>query len=111
MYSTHLNTSTTIYKNVMEARIPHEVGLYLSAAVKFGYAFFPKEQYAPEYTHVHEVLANDPGSQLKLETLYKLCMRELLSTDRIFFVIERHLDLAMRFFEDFRNIALGKTTP
>lgn len=39
----------------------------MSAAVKFVYMFFPKEQYAPEYTHVHGVLQNDPGAQRKLE--------------------------------------------
>merc|ERR1719330_1459178 len=100
-----------IYRNVMSAKISHEVGLYLSAAVKFVYAFFPKEQYAPEYAQIREVLERTPSHQRKLETLYKLCMRELLSPDRILFLVERHIELAARFFEDFRDIATGKAAP
>ena len=44
--------------------------------VKFVYTFFPKEQYAPEYISVHKVLEHDAASQRKLETLYKLCIKE-----------------------------------
>lgn len=114
MVSTHLNFTgkeDIIYKSVMQAKISFEVGLYVSAAVKFVYMFFPKEQYAPEYTHVHGVLQNDPGAQRKLEALYRLCMRDLLSTQRIFDLLRRQLDLAVRFFEDFQAIALGRAPP
>ena len=65
-------------------RISHECGLYLLAAVKFVYAFFPKEQYSREYTGVHKVLEQNPAAQRKLETLYRLCMKDLLSTERIY---------------------------
>jgi len=115
MASTHLKSfpgrSETVYLNVMQARMPHECGLYLLAAVKFVYAFFPKEQYSREYTGLHQVLEKDPASQRKLETLYKLCMKELLSTERIYDLVQRHLDLAIRFYEDFKNIATGKEEP
>eukprot|EP00446_Apocalathium_sp_SHHI-4_P011084 CAMPEP_0177211602 /NCGR_PEP_ID=MMETSP0367-20130122/32181_1 /TAXON_ID=447022 ORGANISM="Scrippsiella hangoei-like, Strain SHHI-4" /NCGR_SAMPLE_ID=MMETSP0367 /ASSEMBLY_ACC=CAM_ASM_000362 /LENGTH=1009 /DNA_ID=CAMNT_0018660801 /DNA_START=1 /DNA_END=3027 /DNA_ORIENTATION=- len=111
MYSTILKTSDMIYGCVMEARISHEVGLYLSSAVKFVFAFFPREQYAREYMDVHQVLENDPASQRKLESLYKLCMKDLLSTDRIFDLINRNMDLAVKIFEDFRSIATGKSAP
>jgi len=115
MYSAHLRSlpgrGDVIYAHVMEGRVSHEVGLYLLAAVKFVYTFFPKEQYVREYTTVHKVLENDPNSQRKLEALYKLCMTELLSTERIYDLIQRHLELAVRFFEDFKRIALGQATP
>ena len=65
-------------------RISHECGLYLLAAVKFVYSFFPKEQYSREYTGVHKVLEQNPAAQRKLETLYRLCMKDLLSTERIY---------------------------
>lgn len=103
--------SDVVYASVMKSIISHEVGLYLLAAVKFVYAFFPKEQYVREYTQVHEVLQKDPTSQRKLEALYKLCMKELLSTDRIYDLVTRHLDLAVKLFEDFRSIALGNSPP
>ena len=44
--------------------------------VKFVYTFFPKEQYAPEYMSVHKVLEHDASGQRKLETLYKLCIKD-----------------------------------
>ena len=52
--------------------------------MKFVYAFFPKEQYSREYTSVHKVLEQNPAAQRKLETLYRLCMKDLLSTERIY---------------------------
>eukprot|EP00913_Durusdinium_trenchii_P002489 g2301.t1 len=95
LYSTLLkatpNNSALVYDNVMQSRISHECGLYLLAAVKFVYDFFPKEQYAPEYISVHKVLEHDPASQRKLETLYT--------------------DLSRLFFEDFSKIALGEVEP
>jgi len=115
MYSTLLKSfpgrSEVIYKSVMQENIAHEVGLYLLAAVKFVYTFFPKESYAREYTDVHKVLEKDPGSQGKLEALYKMCMKELLSTQRIYDVVARHLDIAKWLFEDFRRIAMGLQPP
>lgn len=45
-----------IVLHARQSRISHECGLYLLAAVKFVYDFFPKEQYAPEYTSVHKAL-------------------------------------------------------
>jgi len=115
MYATLLKAfpgkSERIYNSVMAGKITHEVGLYLLAAVKFAYAFFPKEQYAREYLTVHKVLEQDPASQRKLEALYKLCMRELLSTERIYDLLQRHLGLAAELFEDFRRIALGQAAP
>lgn len=114
-YCTLLKTfpgrSEVVYNSVMGAQIPFEVGLYLLVAVKFVYAFFPKEQYAPEYTHVQKILDKDPVSQRKLESLYKLCMKELLTMERIYDLVQRHLSLAVRFFNDFRDIALGHTQP
>lgn len=38
-------------------------------------------------------------------------MRDLLSTQRIFDLLRRQLDLAVRFFEDFQAIALGRAPP
>eukprot|EP00927_Polykrikos_kofoidii_P003625 TRINITY_DN11462_c0_g1_i1.p1 TRINITY_DN11462_c0_g1~~TRINITY_DN11462_c0_g1_i1.p1 ORF type:complete len:1151 (-),score=146.02 TRINITY_DN11462_c0_g1_i1:283-3735(-) len=118
MYSSLLDISPggseMIYQNVMAAKITHEVGLYLSAGVKFVYAFFPKEQYATEYTAVHSVLEKDQASQHKLESLYKLCMKELLSQERIYDIVQRHLlrgGLAAELFADFRRIATGESQP
>jgi len=115
LYSTLLKAfpgrSEVIYHNVLQAKISHEVGLYLLAAVKFVYAFFPKERYARQYTDVHKVLDRDPRSQSKLEALYKMCMKELLSAERIYDVVKRHLALAPNLFDDFRSIALGHKTP
>ena len=71
LYSTHLKNfpgrSAVIYNSVMSSSISHEVGVYLLAAVKFAFSFFPKEQYAGEYLDVHKVLNTDPGSQRKLD--------------------------------------------
>jgi len=115
MYGTLLKAypgkSERIYTCVMQAKITHQVGLYLLSGVKFAYAFFPKEQYAPEYTTVHKVLEQDPASQRKLEALYKLCMKELLSTERIYELVQRHLQLGVQLFEDFRRIATGEAEP
>jgi len=111
MYSTLLRTRSTIYDAVMDAKISHEVGLYVVAAVRFVHAFFPREKYAQEYMDVHEVLAHDPASQRKLESLYKLCMKDLLSTDRICDLLIKNLAIANKIFEDFRAIALGKKAP
>eukprot|EP00928_Gymnodinium_smaydae_P093717 TRINITY_DN7801_c0_g2_i1.p1 TRINITY_DN7801_c0_g2~~TRINITY_DN7801_c0_g2_i1.p1 ORF type:complete len:1171 (-),score=228.98 TRINITY_DN7801_c0_g2_i1:404-3916(-) len=115
MYATHLKStpgkSELIYRSVMEGRVTQQVGLYLLSAVKFVYTFFPKEQYAREYVDVHKVLENDGGSQRKLETLYKICMKDLLGVHRIYELVHRHLDLASKFFEDFRRIALGEVKP
>eukprot|EP00933_Yihiella_yeosuensis_P039062 TRINITY_DN3299_c0_g1_i1.p1 TRINITY_DN3299_c0_g1~~TRINITY_DN3299_c0_g1_i1.p1 ORF type:complete len:1181 (-),score=232.29 TRINITY_DN3299_c0_g1_i1:436-3978(-) len=115
MYSTLLRktpgNSLLIYNSVMQSKISHECGLYLLAAVKFVYTFFPKEQYAREYTNVHEVLDKDPSSQHKLESLYRMCLKELLSSERIYQLVMRHLDLAERFYLDFQEIALGKAQP
>merc|ERR1719310_1445021 len=102
------NRSALIYSSVMTAKISHEVGLYLMAAVRFVFSFFPREQYAREYTSVHKVLDQDPSSQRKLESLYKLCMKELLSMERIYELATRIPELAVKFFEDFRRIALGE---
>ncbi|CAK0879710.1 unnamed protein product [Prorocentrum cordatum] len=103
--------SELIFKSVMQARISHEVGLYLLAAVKFVYACFPKERYARQYTDLQKVLDQDPSSRRKLEDMYRLCMKELLATPRIYELLERNLDLCRRLFEDFRLIALGKRKP
>lgn len=115
LYSTLLkatpNNSALIYDSVMQSHISHECGLYLLAAVKFVYDFFPKEQYAPEYISVHKVLEHDPASQRKLETLYKLCIKDLLCTERIYQLVQRYSDLARMFFEDFSKIALGEVEP
>jgi len=111
MYTTILKTTDIIYDSVIQARISHEVGLYLASGVKFVYHFFPKEQYAPEYVDVWDVLQKDPTSQRKLESLYKLCMKDLLSVERIFELIHRHMDLAVKFFDDFKSIALGTSKP
>eukprot|EP00927_Polykrikos_kofoidii_P043178 TRINITY_DN37229_c0_g1_i1.p1 TRINITY_DN37229_c0_g1~~TRINITY_DN37229_c0_g1_i1.p1 ORF type:complete len:1141 (-),score=172.66 TRINITY_DN37229_c0_g1_i1:118-3540(-) len=102
-----------VYQTVMAARISHEMGLYLLAAVKFVYAFFPKEQYAREYTQLHSVLQKDLVSQRNLESLYKLCMKELLSLERIYELVHRHLlpGLAAELFADFRRIAIGEAPP
>lgn len=111
LYSTMLKPhgrSAIIYQNVMESKIAHDVGLYLLAAVKFVYAFFPKEQYAREYTTVHQVLDKDPSSQRKLESLYRLCMKELLSLERIYELVSRNLQLSITLFEHFRKIAHGQ---
>ncbi|CAJ1429371.1 unnamed protein product, partial [Effrenium voratum] len=103
--------SALVYDIVMQGHISHECGLYLLAAVKFVYTFFPKEQYAPEYTNVHNVLEHDVASQRKLETLYKLCIKDLLSTERIYQLVYRHKDLARLFYEDFAEIAKGEKAP
>jgi len=79
--------------------------------VKFVYAFFPKEQYSREYTSVHNVLEQNPAAQRKLEALYKLCMKDLLSTERIYQLVRRHLGIAHSFYEDFRQIATGQAKP
>lgn len=115
LYSVHLkNTpkkSGLVYKSVMQSQISHECGIYLMAGVKFVYAFFPKEQYSREYTGVHKVLQQDPSAQRKLETLYKLCTKDLLSTERIYGLVHRHPELARCFYEDFRKIAVGLAKP
>ncbi|CAJ1424281.1 unnamed protein product [Effrenium voratum] len=103
--------SALLYDNVMQSRISHECGLYLLAGVKFVYAFFPKEQYSREYTGVHKVLEQNPAAQRKLETLYRLCMKDLLSTERIYQLISRYPNLATQFYADFRKIALGEVPP
>mmetsp|Transcript_40612 Transcript_40612/g.94315 ORF Transcript_40612/g.94315 Transcript_40612/m.94315 type:complete len:1161 (-) Transcript_40612:134-3616(-) len=115
LYSTLLKAtpenSALVYKSVMQSQISHECGLYVLAAVKFVYTFFPKEQYAPEYMSVHKVLEHDAASQRKLETLYKLCIKDLLSTERIYSLIHRHPNLARLFFDDFSRIAHGQAEP
>lgn len=115
MYSTLLKANhkgaDVIYNCVMKAKVSFEVGLYLAAGVKFVYTFFPKEDYAPGYTRVHKVLERDPTSQRQLEALYKLCMRDLLSTDRILELLLKYLDLATQIFHDFKEIACGKKSP
>mmetsp|Transcript_18850 Transcript_18850/g.37003 ORF Transcript_18850/g.37003 Transcript_18850/m.37003 type:complete len:1169 (-) Transcript_18850:196-3702(-) len=115
MHSTLLKAypgrSGTVYDSVMDNRISHEVGLYVLAAVKFAYYFFPKEQYAPEYLSLHQVLDRDERSQHKLERLYALCLKELLQPERIYTLVQQHLDLMTPFFEDFRAIAVGDKTP
>lgn len=115
LYSVHLkntpNKSGLVYKSVMQSKISYECGIYLMAGVKFAYAFFPKEQYSREYTGVHNVLQQDPSAQRKLETLYKLCIKDLLSTERIYGLVHRHPELAQCFYEDFRNIAVGLAKP
>ncbi|CAE7900725.1 glud2 [Symbiodinium necroappetens] len=115
LYSTLLKAtpgnSELVYRSVMQSQISHECGLYVLAAVKFVYTFFPKEQYAPEYISVHKVLEHDAASQRKLETLYKLCIKDLLSTERIYSLIHRHPNLARLFFEDFALIARGEREP
>eukprot|EP00929_Paragymnodinium_shiwhaense_P023249 TRINITY_DN14602_c0_g1_i1.p1 TRINITY_DN14602_c0_g1~~TRINITY_DN14602_c0_g1_i1.p1 ORF type:complete len:1184 (-),score=307.56 TRINITY_DN14602_c0_g1_i1:349-3900(-) len=115
MHSTLLKAfpgrSALIYNSVMSSKISHEVGLYLMAGVRFVFAFFPREQYAREYTSVHKVLEQDPSSQRKLESLYKLCMKELLSTERIYDLATRIPELAIKFFEDFKRIATGEAQP
>jgi len=115
LYSTVLKAfpgrSEVIYHNVLQANISHEVGLYHLAAVKFAYAFFPTERYALQYTDVHNVLDQDPQSQNKLEALYKMCMKELLSAERTYNVVKRHLALAPNLFDDFRRIALDHKCP
>ncbi|CAK9021826.1 Glutamate dehydrogenase 2 (NAD-specific glutamate dehydrogenase) (NAD-GDH), partial [Durusdinium trenchii] len=103
--------SALLYNNVMQSRISHECGLYLLAAVKFVHAFFPKEQYSREYTGVHKVLEQNPAAQRKLETLYRLCMKDLLSTERIYQLISKRPALAEQFYADFRKIALGEIEP
>eukprot|EP00933_Yihiella_yeosuensis_P039063 TRINITY_DN3299_c0_g2_i1.p1 TRINITY_DN3299_c0_g2~~TRINITY_DN3299_c0_g2_i1.p1 ORF type:complete len:1023 (-),score=174.88 TRINITY_DN3299_c0_g2_i1:218-3232(-) len=103
--------SALVHNAVIKSEISHECALYLLAAVKFVYAFFPKEQYAREYTSVHKMLEADPQSQRKLEALYRLCIKDLLSTERIYQLVIRHLDLAKQFFEDFKDIATGKSKP
>lgn len=115
LYSTLLKAtpgnSELVYNSVMQSQISHECGLYLLAAVKFVYTFFPKEQYAREYMSVHKVLENDVASQRKLEALYKLCIKDLLSTERIYQLVDRHPDLAKSFYDDFKQIALGEIKP
>jgi len=115
MYSTLLKAipgrSGTIYDNVMDNRLTHEVAIYALAAVKFAYYFFPKEQYAPEYLSLHQVLDRDERSQGKLERLYHLCLKELLNYERIYMLVQQHLDLMAPFFEDFRSIAVGEKKP
>jgi len=103
--------SALLYNKVMQSRISHECGLYLLAAVKFVYSFFPKEQYSREYTGVHKVLEQNPAAQRKLETLYRLCMKDLLSTERIYQLISRQPALAEQFYTDFRKIATGESAP
>jgi glutamate dehydrogenase len=114
MYSTLLKAipgrSGTIYDSVMDNRLTHEVGLYVLAAVKFAYYYFPKEQYAPGYLSLHQVLDRDERSQHKLERLYHLCLKELLKPERIYMLVQDHLDLMIPFFEDFRAIAVGDKT-
>eukprot|EP00930_Biecheleria_cincta_P019369 TRINITY_DN147_c0_g1_i4.p1 TRINITY_DN147_c0_g1~~TRINITY_DN147_c0_g1_i4.p1 ORF type:complete len:1150 (-),score=209.95 TRINITY_DN147_c0_g1_i4:133-3582(-) len=115
MHSTLLKAtpgrSELIYSGVMQSKISHECGLYLLAAVKFVYAFFPKEQYSREYTSVHKVLEQNPAAQRKLEALYRLCMKDLLSTERIYQLVRRHLGIARAFYEDFKKIATGQAKP
>eukprot|EP00929_Paragymnodinium_shiwhaense_P009186 TRINITY_DN11324_c0_g1_i2.p1 TRINITY_DN11324_c0_g1~~TRINITY_DN11324_c0_g1_i2.p1 ORF type:complete len:905 (+),score=217.21 TRINITY_DN11324_c0_g1_i2:153-2867(+) len=103
--------SAGLYSEIMSGAITHELGLYLKAGVKFAYAFFPREQYAPEYLSVHRLLEKDPWSQRKLEALYKLCMKGLLSMERIYDIVQRHLSLAKKLFQNFKNIALGHASP
>ncbi|CAE8609699.1 unnamed protein product [Polarella glacialis] len=115
MYSTHLRSnpggSELVYNSVMQSTISYQCGLYLLSAVKFVFTFFPKEQYAREYTSVHKVLDQNESAQRKLESLYKLCIKDLLSTDRIYQLVHRHINLAKRFYEDFRQIATGEVKP
>ena len=54
-----------------------------------------------------QVLEQNPAAQRKLETLYRLCMKDLLSTERIYQLISRYPNLATQFYADFRKIALG----
>ena len=96
---------------MLQAIISHGVGLYHLAAVKLVYAFFPTDRYARQYTDVHNVLVLDPQSQNKLEALYKMCMKELLSAERIYNVVKSHLALAPNLFDVFRRIALGHRCP
>ncbi|CAK0831951.1 unnamed protein product [Prorocentrum cordatum] len=115
MYSTLLKSfpgkSLVIFNSVMQSKVSHEVGLYLLAAVKFVYQFFPKERYARQYTDLHKLLERDQASQRKLEDLYRLCMKELMAPERIYDLVQRNFGLAGRFFEDFQAIALGRKEP
>jgi len=90
---------------------PNRVQLYLSAGVKYVVAFFPKETYAEGHTELFEQLAKDPVQQQQFESLYSVLVGELLSTERITGLIKLYPALAISFFEDFSEIALGETAP
>ena len=41
----------------------------------------------------------------------KMARKDLLSTERIYQLVQRHTDLAQLFFDDFAKIALGEVEP
>merc|ERR1719343_1855980 len=60
---------------------------------------------------VHRTLEHDPSAQRKLEALYKMCMRDLLSHGRIHDLILKHVCIATKMYEDFKQIHVGKCKP
>jgi glutamate dehydrogenase len=114
MYCLHMKNSARseiIYKRVMDGTLSHKVAVYMMAAVRFVYTFFPRERYMQEYMDVRSSLGSDEGSQRMLDNIYQMCVKEILCRDRIYNILHQHLELAKEMFENFRCIATGQATP
>jgi glutamate dehydrogenase len=87
------------------------VQLYINAGVKYVVSFFPKESYEEAFKELNAYLKDVPLHQEQFANLYALLVDELLSTERIAGLIKGYPMLAIKFFEEFKKIALGEIEP
>lgn len=113
-YVQHMKNSTIesqrLWNEVMGSTITPEQSIYLRAGCKFCYAFFPRERYVPQYAELQKML-HEPENKRKLDELYLQTIKEIITTDRIYEIVCRHISFAPRFFADFQQIAAGDVKP
>lgn len=102
--------SGELWNSVLGGDITPEQSIYLLAAVKFAYSFFPREQHVQQYEELRGVLHRAENRQ-KLDELYLQTVREIITPTRIYEIICRNVSFGPKLFADFKRIATGEVKP
>jgi len=102
--------SHKLWTHVVEGNMTPAHFVYIRSALKFVYAFFPREKYVPQYAEL-QMMLHDPRSRRKLDELYMQTIQEIVTPDRVYEIMSQHMALVVPLFEDFKNIALGVVKP
>jgi glutamate dehydrogenase len=105
-----VGSSLRLWKEVQCGVLTPEASIYMRLGIKFCFAFFPREQYMPQYSELQGML-HEPESKRKLDEMYIQSVREIITNNRIYDIVCKYIAFAPRFYADFKRIASGEAEP
>jgi len=103
--------SERIWNLVVTNRIEPSMSIYFMAIIKYAFSFFPKELYYRQYNELAEDLKAFPSLKFKLDEMYLQSVTDVITSERLYDILIRHLEICETMWDDFKEIAMGEKEP